>query len=56
MIQKFKIVTFCYHIWIRCEKCIKTSTNMPSIGSVIDEKEFEILEILGKPKLFWTVK
>ena len=33
---------FRHHIWIHHEKCIKISTNMPTIGSVIPEIAFEI--------------
>ena len=37
-----KIVDFHDHIWNHREECIQMSTNMPSIGLVIHEIEFEI--------------
>ena len=37
LLKNVKIVEFHYHIQIHHEKCIKISTNKPSIGLVIPE-------------------
>ena len=51
--KNVKIVEFHYHIWNHHEKCIKISTNMPSIGSVIRELTFEITEFCFV-KIIWS--
>ena len=54
-LKNVKIVEFHYHIWNHHEKCIQISTNMPSIGLVIPEITFGMLEnksmLHGKTKL-----
>ena len=40
------VVKFHHHIWNPREKCIETSTNMPSIGLVICEMGFEICDMI----------
>ena len=37
MLQKITIINFHCHIWNQHEKCIKMSTNKPSIGAVVLE-------------------
>ena len=43
--KKVKILEFHDRIWNHNEKCIQLSTNMPSIGLVIPEITYEMLEI-----------
>ena len=55
----FKIVKFGDHIWNHNEKCIQISTNMPSIGAIINfwiEKGFEFEKFWGKKEFFCMVK
>ena len=49
----FEIIEFHYNIWNRHGKCIRTSTNIPSIGLVIREIRFknEKLRLHGKRKI-----
>ena len=55
VLELFKIVEFHDYIWILHEKCNQMSTNMPGIGFVIPEKDFEILEVfLEKSKVLFT--
>ena len=53
IVKNINILIFRSHIWIRHEKCIQTSTNMPSIGSVNPEIAFEISEISRKQSNFF---
>ena len=50
--QNVNIVEFRYYIWNRHEKCIQISTNMPSIGLVIPEITFEVLEFWKNNTIF----
>ena len=42
--QKFNILEFSNDSWNHCQNCIKLSTTMPSIESVICEMGFEFQE------------
>ena len=44
------------HIWNNNEKCIQSSTNMPSIGLVIPEITSEILDFLENKHNFAQLK
>ena len=41
--KNIKIIEFHHYIWDHCEKCIKISTNMPSVRSVIHKINDDIL-------------
>ena len=55
-VKSVKIVEFHYHIRNRHEKCNQISTNMPSIGLVIPEKNLWNVRILRKQTQFCSVK
>ena len=44
-VKKVKIVEFHDHIWNQHKKCIKISTNMPGIGSLICGIAIQISEM-----------
>ena len=44
IVKNVRILEFHYHIWNQRDKCFQISTNMPSIGLIILEIAFEILE------------
>ena len=44
VVKNVKIVEFHDHTWNHHEKCIEISTNMPGIGSLIREIDFNISE------------
>ena len=44
MFKNAQIQTFHDHIWNRHEKCIQISTNMPGIGLVYCDLDFELKE------------
>ena len=52
--KKFKNSIFHCYIWIQHEKCIKMSTNKPSIGAVVLDIAIEFGENSFKFKLFQT--
>ena len=54
--KNVKIVEFHYRIWNHNEKCIKISTNMPGIGSLIREIYINISEIGESKQRFCSVK
>ena len=55
-VKNVNIVEFHDHIWNHHGKCIQISTNMPSIGLVMPEITYEILEFFEKTNTILLIK
>ena len=52
--KNVEILEFGNNIWNHREKCIQISTHMPSIGSIINEKGFDLKKKMKKKTLLFA--